>query len=287
MKLKLLINALTCVSVLTACAATKSNDKEIHMDVSNKQKAVAVLNSIEKMDSTAIGYINPTQYKQHNLAVADGLSGFGEVLQALPKGSAKVNVVRAFSDDNFVFTHTEYNFFGPKIGFDVFRFENGLIVEHWDNLTETVGPNPSGRTQTDGPTEVVDIDKTETNKALVADFVNSILVKGEMAKLASFFDGDKYIQHNSQIADGLSGLGKALESMAKQGIFMKYNTVHKVLGEGNFVLVISEGTLAEQPTSFYDLFRVEDGKISEHWDVIETILPKEQWKNVNGKFGNL
>jgi len=108
-----------------------------------------------------------------------------------------------------------------------------------------------------------------------------------MAKLASFFDGDKYIQHNSQIADGLSGLGKALESMAKQGIFMKYNTVHRVLGEGNFVLVISEGTLAEQPTSFYDLFRVEDGKIAEHWDVIETILPKEQWKNVNGKFGNL
>jgi predicted SnoaL-like aldol condensation-catalyzing enzyme len=72
----------------------------------------------------------PNQYIQHNLAVADGLAGFGAVLQALPKGSAKANTVRAFQDGNFVFTHTEYNFFGPKIGFDIFRFEEGKIVEH-------------------------------------------------------------------------------------------------------------------------------------------------------------
>jgi len=38
--------------------------------------------------------------------------------------------------DYYVFAHTEYNFFGPKIGFDVFRFEDGLIVEHWDTIQE-------------------------------------------------------------------------------------------------------------------------------------------------------
>ena len=38
-------------------------------------------------------------------------------------------------------------------------------------------------------------------------------------------------------------------------------------------------------TSFYDLFRVENGKIAEHWDVIGPIPPKEQWKNQTGKFG--
>ena len=66
---------------------------------------------------------------------------------------------------------------------------------------------------------------------------------------------------------------------------MKYDRVHKVLGQGNFVLVVSEGGFGEKPTSFYDLFRVENGKIAEHWDTIETIPPREQWKNVNGKFG--
>ena len=34
------------------------------------------------------------------------------------------------------------------------------------------------------------------------------------------------------------------------------------------------------------LFRVENGKVAEHWDTIETIPPHEQWKNGNGKFGD-
>lgn len=106
-----------------------------------------------------------------------------------------------------------------------------------------------------------------------------------MEKLAGYFDGDKYTQHNPQIGDGLSGLGAALEAMAAQGITMKYDRIHKLLSEGNFVLVVSEGTFAGQPTSFYDLFRVENGKIKEHWDTIERVLPQSDWKHSNGKFG--
>lgn len=258
------------------------------MNISNKEKAVALLNSIETGDQTAVSYVNPKDYTQHNLAVGDGLAGFGAVLQALPKGSAKVNVVRSFQDGDYAFTHTDYNFFGPKIGFDLFRFEDGLIVEHWDNLAEkSEEPNHGGHTQIDGPTEIQDQHKTEQNKTLVAGFVDAILVKGQMDKLGEYFDGDNYIQHNTAIGDGLSGLGQALEAMAKQGIKMVYTKTHKVLGEGNYVLCISEGTFADQPTSYYDLFRVQNGKIAEHWDVMETIIPKDQWKNANGKFGNL
>ncbi len=287
MKIKLLTILTVTLFSVTAFGTTPSNSSNI-MNLSNQEKTVALLNSIETGDQTAVGYVNPTKYTQHNLAVGDGLAGFGAVLQALPKNSAKVNVVRSFSDGDYVFTHTDYNFFGPKIGFDLFKFEDGLIVEHWDNLDEkSVQPNPSGRTQIDGPTQVTDLDKTEENKALVANFVDTILVKAQFDKLSSFFDGDNYYQHNTMIADGLSGLGQALEAMAKNGIKMVYTTNHKVLGEGNFVLSISEGFFANKATSFYDLFRVENGKIVEHWDVMETIIPKEQWKNTNGKFGNL
>jgi predicted SnoaL-like aldol condensation-catalyzing enzyme len=63
-----------------------------------------------------------------------GLAGFGAVLKALPQGSAKVNTVRVLREGDYVFAHTEYNFFGPKIGFDIFRFENGKIAEHWDTI---------------------------------------------------------------------------------------------------------------------------------------------------------
>jgi predicted SnoaL-like aldol condensation-catalyzing enzyme len=254
------------------------------METSDKQKVVALLKSIETGDSEPAGYINPNKYIQHNLSVADGPGGFMALLQQLPPKSAKVNTVRAFQDGNLVFTHTEYNFFGPKIGFDIFRFEEGKIVEHWDNLQETAKPNPSGHTMIDGPTAIKDLDKTQLNKTLVRNLVDDILVNGRMEKLAGYYNGDNYIQHNPLIPDKLSGLGNALAEWAKQGITLKYDKIHKVLGEGNFVLVVSEGNLAGAHNSFYDLFRVENGKIAEHWDVIETIIPEKDWKNKNGKF---
>ncbi|HEX6223027.1 MAG TPA: nuclear transport factor 2 family protein [Chryseolinea sp.] len=256
------------------------------MEKSNKEKVVELLKAIETGASEPISYINPHKYIQHNLGAADGLAGFGELLKALPPNSAKVKTIRAFEDSNFVFTHTEYDFFGPKIGFDIFRFENGLIVEHWDNLQETPRRrNPSGRTMVDGPTASSDRVNTEKNKRFVHQFVDDILVNGKMDKLAAYFNGDNYIQHNPQIPDQLSGLAKTLEDLAKQGIFLKYNKIYKVLGEGNFVLAVSEGTFGKSHNAFYDLFRVEGGKIAEHWDVIEPIPTKEKWKNNNGKFG--
>lgn len=259
--------------------------KNKKMELSNKEKVAALLKSIETGDQEPAGYINPNKYIQHNLNAADGLAGFGALLQQLPPNSARVNTVRIFEDGDYVFAQTDYNFFGPKIGFDIFRFENGQIVEHWDNLQETPeDPNPSGHTMIDGATEVKDLNKTEANKKLVRSFVDDILVNGKMDKIAGYYDGDNYIQHNPQIPDQLSGLGATLDALAKQGIFMKYDKIHKVLGEGNFVLVVSEGHFGKDYNAFYDLFRVENGKIAEHWDVIEPITPKNEWKNNNGKF---
>jgi len=281
--MKAKIAAVLVAGSLAACSNLQS---ESAMTISNKDKAVALLNAIETGDSKAVGYVNPTNYTQHNLAVGDGLAGFGEVLQALPKGSAKVNVVRAFQDGDYTFSHTEYNFFGPKAGFDVFRFEEGKIVEHWDNLQEVAPANPSGRTQFDGATELTDLDKTDSNKAVVTDFVNSILIKGELDKLTNFISPKEggYIQHNPGVADDLSGLGAALGALAEQGMPMIYTANHKVLGEGNFVLAISEGEFLKKHVAFYDLFRLENGMIVEHWDTVEAIPAKSDWKNSNGKF---
>jgi predicted SnoaL-like aldol condensation-catalyzing enzyme len=288
--MKQTITVIALVMTMIACkSGKKENNKKVtnkisKMKISNKDKTLAVLKSIETGDKEAIAYINPTNYKQHNLAVADGLAGFGALLSNAPEGGFKVNTVRAFEDGDYVFAQTEYNFFGPKIGFDIFRFENGLIVEHWDNLIQKAPINPSSHSQTDGATTITDLDKTEVNKALVSSFLTDVLINGRMDKLQGYFNDDNYIQHNPNIADGLSGLGQALEGMAKQGISMVFNKTHKVLGQGNFVLAISEGTFAGQPTSYYDLFRIENGKIAEHWDVMETIAPEADRKNTNGKF---
>ena len=255
------------------------------MELTNKEKAVALLNSFNTGDQTPISYINPEKYIQHNLAVGDGLAGFGEVMQHAPEGGFKANVIRAFEDGDFVFTHTEYDFFGPKAAFDVFRFENGLIVEHWDNLSEVTPPNPSGRTQFDGAVDITDIDKTTANRNTVEGFVNDILLNGQMDKLTTYINPQKYIQHNSAAADGLDGLGAALEYFAQNGLVMEYDKIHKVLGEGNFVLTLSEGKFGKgEHVAFYDLFRLENDQIVEHWDVIQPIPQQSEWKNNNGKF---
>jgi predicted SnoaL-like aldol condensation-catalyzing enzyme len=256
------------------------------MSTNRKAQVVALLKSIETGDPAPVSIVDPTRYTQHNLAVGDGLAGFGAALAALPPGSARVNTVRVFEDGPFVFAHTDYNFFGPKIGFDVFRFEGGLIVEHWDNLQPTPAtPNPSGRTMIDGPTVATDLERTGANKVLVRAFVDDILVNGRMDALAGYYDGDHYLQHNPAVADGLSGLGAALEAMADAGVSMTYERVHAVMGEGDFVLTVSEGRFGGEHVAFYDLFRVQGGKIAEHWDTIEAIPPEAQWQNPNGKFG--
>ena len=259
--------------------------KSVPMELSNKEKAIAVIESLETGAQEPVSYINPNKYIQHNLAVGDGLEGFGAVLANAPEGGFKAKVLRAIEDGDYVALHSEYDFFGPKAGFDLFRFEDGKIVEHWDNLAEITPPNPSGRTQLDGPTEVVDLDKTAANKAVVEAFMNDILIKGEMDKLTDYVNPEKYLQHNSGIADGLDGLGDALKYFAENGLVLEYDAIHKVVGEGNFVLAASEGKFGPgDHVAYYDLFRLEAGKIVEHWDIIEKIPPQSEWKNGNGKF---
>jgi predicted SnoaL-like aldol condensation-catalyzing enzyme len=280
---------------MSACAnaATQTHDKkheevrsaEKSKKISNADKAVAVLESLESGDSKAIKrYINPNKYIQHNLTFPEGRQIMLDSLDQLKKSGTKVEVKRVLTDGNLVAIHSEYNFNGPKAGFDIFRFEKGKIVEHWDNLQQLVEKTPSGHTMLDGSTKIIDLNKTEKNKKLVKNFVQDVLMGQHPDKLTSYFNDDNYIQHNPNIADGLTGLNEALKAMADKGVEMKYDKIHMVIGQGNFVLVASEGTFGEKHTSYYDLFRVEKGKIAEHWDVIETILPQDQWKNQNGKF---
>ena len=145
-------------------------------------------------------------------------------------------------------------------------------------------PNPSGHTQTDGPTEITDLDKTADNKKLIEKFVDEILLKGDMTNLTSLISPTTYIQHNSVVADGLDGFGAAVKAFAEAGKAMVYTKVHKVVAEGNFVLTMSEGKLGEEVNAFYDLFRIDEGLIVEHWDVISPIPEADKFAHKNGKF---
>ena len=103
-------------------------------------------------------------------------------------------------------------------------------------------------------------------------------------KITDYVSTETFLQHNSGVADGLDGLGAALQALAEAGKAMVYDKNHMILGQGNFVLAGSEGQFLGKHVSFYDLFRIEEGKIVEHWDVIEEIPEQDKWMNNNGKF---
>lgn len=253
------------------------------------EKALELINTFASGDSKKAEGLLDENYIQHNPSYGTGRDAFISSVEYLAQAPVRTTVenVRAFEDGDRVFLQTVYNFAGAgdQVAFDIFRFnEEGRIAEHWDNLAEKAAPNPSGRTQTDGTTELRDLDRTEENRELVRNFLSDVMEGHHPEKTPEYFDGDTYIQHNTGIADGLSGLGEALDALAGQDIQMIYNTVHQVLAQGNFVLGVSEGTFAGKPTSYYDLWRVEDGRIAEHWDVMETIADREGWQNQNGKF---
>lgn len=255
------------------------------MEISNREKAAAIQNSIETETLGQIGLINPSSYRQHNINVADGFEAILGLHDLMPMEKVYTNVIRAFQDGDIGFVHVDYHLFEPTVAFDIHRFENGLSVEHWDNLqVNTKRVNKSGRTMTDGKTKSVDHHLTEDNKKLAAAFVNEVLVGENFSLADKYFNGDVLIQHNPYMGDGVSEFFSVLAEWKKEGKEQTYTAVQKVLGEGNFVLVLSEGYLGATHFAFYDLYRIENNKIIEHWDVVEEIPSLENRKNTNGKF---
>lgn len=254
------------------------------MAVAKKDKIRALLKSIETGDPEPVAVVNEAKYIQHNPQTHEGSEGLASLFKRLSKTGPRVNIVRAFEDGDFVFGHTEYDFASRKIGFEVFRFEDGQAVEHWDNIQERQRPNQSGRSMVDGPTEAIDLELTESNRSLIRSFVESVLIDRQFHKLADFIDVHGYAEHNPHLNDDVTALRAALMAEDENGRLIEYHRVHRILAEGNFTLCVSEGRREGVHSAFYDLFRLDQGKVAEHWDTTEKIAPRGDWKNDNGKF---
>ena len=135
----------------------------------------------------------------------------------------------------------------------------------------------------DGATTIADLDKTEANKSLATNIIQDVLMGQNPDKITDYI-ADDYIQHNPSIDNGLQGIQDAVAYLTSINNMFQYNTIYKVIGEGNFVLTVSEGTWNDTSNAFYDLFRMENGKAVEHWDVIQPV-PTEGLANDNGMFG--
>jgi predicted SnoaL-like aldol condensation-catalyzing enzyme len=295
--LLLLLSVLSTSAIVSAQDNTDlcATDEVADVAPSRSVRALMLLNSLQTGDTTTIeAYVNPDTYIQHNLSIPDGRDALIDALSVVSADPAAVFIPhRVIENGNLVAIHSEYNlsiFGGALTGFDIFRFDdNGLIVEHWDNLQPVVAPNPSGRTAIDGALEITDLDKTTANCEHVVEFVTAALIEGRAdLDFTQYISADTYLQHNTSFADGLDGLFTAFGALAEANQVLSYNSIELVVAQGNFVLTASDGLGGDAdnptPTAYFDLFRLEDGLIVEHWDVIQTIPPASEWQNENGKF---
>ena len=119
------------------------------------------------------------------------------------------------------------------------------------------------------------VGKTEKNKELVVKLFYS-LVQNKIISypdiFRDFFKPD-FSQHHPSMGDGIQGFKAP-----------KYYRQHKVFGSGNFVLSISEGIQNDNLTAFYDLFRLENDLIAQHWNIYQKI-PQTNLANENTMFG--
>ncbi len=220
----------------------------------------------------AVKQYTGARYTQHSTGVPDGQEGFiqffEDFLQRNPKRD--IRVVRALEDGQYVFVHAYQSLNDGEwqwVTTDFFDTDaEHKMIEHWDVISEFAS-TPSGHTTTDGPTEVTDLDATEANKATVRRLIEDCLI-GTKADTVLELVAENYIQHNREVPDGREHF-HALVAAPDRPLF--YSEIVLMVGQGNFVATLCKATWEGKPYAQVDLFRLEGGRIVEHWDNAEPV----------------
>ncbi len=114
----------------------------------------------------------------------------------------------------------------------------------------------------------------EANKKTVVDFYDKALNQKDF-DAASKYLGPRYIQHNPTAPDGSDGL-KRLVAFLKEKFPNSRSEIKRVIAEGDIVVlhVHSVREPGQRGRAIVDMFRLENGKIVEHWDVIQDVPEK-------------
>jgi len=118
-----------------------------------------------------------------------------------------------------------------------------------------------------------------TNKELVKKAMTELFINGDVTALDRYWS-DHYIQHNPQIPNGKD----ALKQLFSGGGDIKYE-MGLIVADGDFVMIHARITgFGPKPLIGVDILRVKEGKLVEHWDVLQEEVPAENTASKNPMF---
>ncbi|MEJ6347700.1 nuclear transport factor 2 family protein [Holzapfeliella sp. He02] len=120
-----------------------------------------------------------------------------------------------------------------------------------------------------------------TNKELVKQFYEDVFTNGDLSKLDEYMKED-YIQHNPTVEDGRAGFKKFIEK------FLTFNPTIEIIqlsGDDDLVYVFFKCTMGNgHINKVCDIYRLEDGQLAEHWDILQHNVENVESVNNNGIF---
>lgn len=224
------------------------------------------------------------RYTQHSTGVGDGTEGFLAFFEPFVARNPKrdIEIVRILEDGPWVFCNAYQSLnegAAQWVTMDLFYTDpDGPILEHWDTIAPYVAVIPSGTDMVRGATDIDMGADTQTNKAVVLEYTKQVLQEGDHAKLDQFVSAD-IIQHAPSIGAGRAGVADWLGSSAAG----RYEMLYQLIGQGDFAVTYGKRHADGQDIAVFDVYRLADGMIVEHWMNAEEIGPRETWGN-SGKF---
>ncbi|MEM6563871.1 MAG: nuclear transport factor 2 family protein [Pseudomonadota bacterium] len=283
--MKKTLTATLAAGLIANGAAQADDGRHTHL-------VTSLMSAINSYDANGALEVLDPDYRQHNPFIPDTAAGLVSLFPSMKDAGVNVETVLMLEDGDNVVAFNRWGnaeIFGQgcahMAAFDFFFVnQDNKLAAHWDAMMCERPPNASGRSIADGVTEITDLHKTEENKAKLSTafdtFINGTPEQAAAA-LTTYFHTD-YRQHNPDGSDGIEGF-MAAQMSAEVTPRWQFTRLHKLVGQGNYVLAISEGLHNGVHSVFYDLVRFENGKIAEHWDVIQAV-PTEGLANDNTMF---
>jgi predicted SnoaL-like aldol condensation-catalyzing enzyme len=229
-------------------------------------------------------YVAP-KYDQYATGYEDGVEALRTELTGASKNKdMKVTILRVIGEGNYAALHSLWEEKGQQYLYvDIWRVENGKLMAHWDQTQQpSKKPLHKNTMYSGGDINLDTTQNIEENRKKAIAVLKTFDNINEISAIENFIS-DQYIQHNTTVEDGKSGLLEFVKILQKDK-FKNTTTIAKTIAQGDMVMLHSKTSNPTNPkdlgTGVIDIFRFgKDGKITEHWDINEPLTGKSLNKN--------